>query len=159
MQRKAGPRHLVHHRVPALRRLPTRAALPRTLGSTNQRLSVPALRTTAKPDILRAVLRTVSETEVFIRYAAEVWSTQEREEFINHIAGNPEAGKIIRGSGGCRKVRWSSQGQGKQGGARVIYFLSTKGTVWLLIVYKKAKFDTLPTEFLVALKQGVEDAL
>jgi hypothetical protein len=33
-QRKAGPRHMVHHHVPALRRLPTRAALPRTLGST-----------------------------------------------------------------------------------------------------------------------------
>jgi hypothetical protein len=29
----------------------------------------------------------------------------------------------------------------------------------LLIVYKKAKFDNLPTSFLVALRQGVEDAL
>lgn len=32
-------------------------------------------------------------------------------------------------------------------------------TIWLLIVYKKAKFDNLPTSFLVELKQGVEDAL
>jgi hypothetical protein len=32
-------------------------------------------------------------------------------------------------------------------------------TIWLLIVYKKAKFDSLPTSFLVELKQGVEDAL
>jgi hypothetical protein len=40
-QRKAGPRHMVHHRVPALRRLPTRAALPRTLGST--KTAAPAL--------------------------------------------------------------------------------------------------------------------
>jgi len=29
----------------------------------------------------------------------------------------------------------------------------------LLIVYKKAKFDNLPTSFLAELKQGVEDAL
>ena len=104
-------------------------------------------------------MRTVAETPVFIRYAAEVWSTTEREAFINWIAANPEAGKLIRGSGGCRKVRWSSEGQGKQGGARVIYFLAESGTVWLLIAYKKAKFDTLPTAFLVELKQGVEDAL
>ena len=69
---------------------------------------------------------------VFIRYAAEVWSDAEREEFINFIAANPEAGKLIRGSGGCRKVRWSSKGQGKQGGVRVIYFLTAEDMIWLL---------------------------
>jgi hypothetical protein len=105
------------------------------------------------------VLRTVVQTAVFVRYAAEVWSSAECEEFVSYIAANPEAGKIVRASGGCRKVRWSSQGQGKQGGARVVYFLATEGTVWLLIVYKKAKFDNLPTEFLVQLRQGVQDAL
>ena len=104
-------------------------------------------------------MRTVAETPVFIRYAAEVWRDAEREEFINFIAANPEAGKLIRGSGGCRKVRWSSEGQGKQGGARVIYFLAAEGTIWLLIVYKKAKYDNLPTAFLAELKKGVEHAL
>ncbi len=104
-------------------------------------------------------MRTVAETSVFIRYAAEVWSEAEREAFINWIAANPEAGKLIRGSGGCRKVRWSAEGQGKQGGARVVYFLAVGGTIWLLIVYKKAKFDNLPTSFVAELKRGVEDAL
>ncbi|MDE2397251.1 MAG: transcriptional regulator, partial [Burkholderiales bacterium] len=86
-------------------------------------------------------MRTVAETSIFVRYAAEVWSQPEREAFINWIAANPEAGDLIRGSGGCRKVRWSSEGQGKRGGARVIYFLAKSETIWLLIVYKKAKFD------------------
>lgn len=104
-------------------------------------------------------MRTVAETPVFMRYAAEVWSEAEREEFITFIAGSPEAGAIIRGSGGCRKVRWSSGGSGKRGGARVIYFLAPDGKVWLLIVYKKAKYDTLPTAFLAELKRGVEGAL
>lgn len=104
-------------------------------------------------------MRTVAETPVFSRYAAEVWTAAEREAFITWIASNPEAGKLIRGSGGCRKVRWSSDGQGKQGGSRVIYFLAESETIWLLIVYKKAKFDKLPTAFLAELKRGVEDAL
>ena len=104
-------------------------------------------------------MRTVAETPVFVRYAAEVWSDAEREEFISFIAANPEAGKLIQGSGGCRKVRWFAKGHGKRGGARVIYFLSAEGTVWLLIVYKKAKYDNLPTTFLADLKKGVEDAL
>jgi len=104
-------------------------------------------------------MRTVAETPIFIKYASEVWSEAERAEFINWIAANPEGGDIVPGSGGCRKVRWSTAGKGKQGGARVIYFLESHHTVWLLIVYKKAKFDNLPTEFLAELKKGVEDAL
>lgn len=104
-------------------------------------------------------MRTVAETPIFQRYAAEVWSITEREQFINFIAANPEAGSLVRGSGGCRKVRWSTAGQGKSGGARVIYFNADDTTIWLLIVYKKAKFDNLPTSFLLELKQGVEDAL
>ena len=48
---------------------------------------------------------------------------------------------------------------GKRGGARVIYFLAPTGTVWLLIVYSKAKFDNLPASFLAQLKEGVEDAI
>ena len=106
-----------------------------------------------------APVRTVAETPIFVRYATEVWSEAEREAFITFIATNPEVGSVIRGSGGCRKVRWSISGQGKSGGARVIYFNAEDETVWLLIVYKKAKFDNLPTSFLLELKKGVLDAL
>lgn len=112
---------------------------------------------TAKP--YNALCGTVVETQVFVRYAAEVWSDAERQEFINFIAANPEAGDIIPGSGGCRKVRWSRSGMGKRSGARVIYFLAPAGTVWLLIVYSKAKFDDLPASFVAQLKEGVEDAI
>ena len=50
-------------------------------------------------------MRTVAETSIFIRYAAEIWSEAERQDFITFIAANPDAGAVIRGSGGCRKVR------------------------------------------------------
>jgi hypothetical protein len=102
-------------------------------------------------------MRTGAETPVFIRYAAEIWS--EAQDFITIIAANPEAGVVIRGSGGCRKLRWSRSGIGKRGGTRVVYFVAADGVVWLLIVYTKAKFDALPTSFLAQLRQGVEDAL
>lgn len=109
------------------------------------------------PYILR--VRTVAETPIFQRYAADIWSEAERVEFINWIALHPEAGDLIQGSGGCRKVRWAASGRGKRGGARVIYFNAAEPTIWLLIVYTKGKFDNLPTSFLAELKQGVEDAL
>jgi len=103
------------------------------------------------------VMHTVSETEIFQKYAANVWSEAERTEFINWIAANPLAGDVVPGSNGCRKVRWSRSGMGKRGGARVIYFNELEGRIWLLIVYAKAKFDNLPAEFLAKLRYEVEN--
>ena len=96
---------------------------------------------------------TVAETDAFIRYAASVWSDEERAEFVTWIANNPLSGDVIPGTGGLRKVRYSRQGMGKRGGARVVYYnILDDGEIWLLIVYSKAKFDNLPTAFLKQLK-------
>lgn len=89
-------------------------------------------------------MRTVAETDVFVRYAAQIWSDEERHEFISFIALNPSAGDIIPGTGGCRKIRWTRAGLGKRGGARVIYFLPNEDVVWLLIAYTKTAYDNLP---------------
>ncbi len=100
---------------------------------------------------------TVIETDVFVRAAAQVWSDAERVAFINWLAANPDAGDVIPGSGGCRKVRWTRPGMGKRGGARVIYFNRLEqGEIWLLMVYVKAKFDNLPAPFLKQLREAIE---
>jgi hypothetical protein len=36
---------------------------------------------------------------------------------------NPEAGKVVPGSGGVRKLRWRHGSSGKRGGLRVLYFV------------------------------------
>jgi hypothetical protein len=101
---------------------------------------------------------TVSETLVFIRSTA-FWTEAERREFITWIAQNPLAGDLIVGSSGLRKVRWGRQGVGKSGGTRVItYHVSQEFRIWLLIGYTKAKFDNLPTDFLVELRKEIENA-
>jgi hypothetical protein len=69
-----------------------------------------------------AQLITVAETPLFQRQATDVWDENEREDFVNFIARNPEAGDVIADTGGVRKVRWGRGGSGKRGGARVIYF-------------------------------------
>ena len=101
---------------------------------------------------------TIVETSIFIKYAKQVWGDDERIAFINWIAANPLAGDVIPHSGGCRKVRWSRSGMGKRGGARVVYFNQLEaGKIGLLIVYAKAKFDNLPSEFFKELKQELDD--
>ena len=102
-------------------------------------------------------LRTIAETPVFQKCVKDIWSEDELMAFRVWLAGNPLAGDVVPGSGGVRKVRWSRSGMGKRGGARVIYFNEWQGRIWLLMVYTKAKFDNLPTEFLVQLRQEVED--
>lgn len=85
-------------------------------------------------------MRTVIETPTFQKQADAVWTTQEREAFIDFIAENPDAGDVIPGADGARKVRWQRQGTGKRGGARVIYFhLAGDEIVLLVMVYAKAK--------------------
>ena len=101
---------------------------------------------------------TVIETKAFIRNMQSVWKGAERQDFIDWIAATPDAGDLIVGTGGLRKVRWSRQGMGKRGGVRVVtYEVRSDGVVWLLIGYTKAKFDSLPADFLNALKQEMEN--
>lgn len=101
---------------------------------------------------------TIVETPTFIRCAADVWNEAELMAFKLWLAGNPLAGDVIAGAGGLRKVRWSRAGMGKRGGARVVYFNQlADGTIALLMVYTKAKFDSLPTAFLLQLKEVFEN--
>lgn len=101
---------------------------------------------------------TVIETPEFITWAAKIWGDAERVEFIDWIAGNPFAGDVIPGTGGLRKVRWSRQGMGKRGGARVVYYTRlASGELVLLLAYAKAKFDNLRPEFLLKLKEKFDD--
>lgn len=100
---------------------------------------------------------TVIETEEFMAWAAQVWSDAERHAFIDWIADNPEAGDVIPGSGGLRKVRWSRSGMGKRGGARVIHFTrNARGELVLVLVYAKAKFDNISTDVLKAVKERLD---
>ena len=103
---------------------------------------------------------TVAETDVFIRYARNVWSTEDRDAFVTWIASNPLVGDVIPGTGGLRKVRYSRQGTGKRGGVRVVYDnLLSEGKFWFLIVYSKSKFDNLRVAFLNQLKSAILESL
>ncbi len=104
------------------------------------------------------MLLTVVETNYFAKLWRAFWSEDERGEFAAYLAANPEAGDMIQGSGGCRKVRWSRAGTGKSSGVRVIYFArNAVGELVLLTIYAKAKFDNIPAHILRELKKEIED--
>ena len=87
---------------------------------------------------------TVVELPLFQRLAADVWDDAERQDFVDFIARNPEAGDIIPDTGGVRKLRWRRQGTGKRGGARVIYFYqNAQMPIFLLLIYAKARREDM----------------
>ncbi len=67
----------------------------------------------------------IIETTIFTRTINESMSDDQYRELQNAVVGNPEAGDLIKKSGGLRKLRWNPGGHGKRGGARVIYYWAT----------------------------------
>lgn len=65
-------------------------------------------------------------------------SADEQQVVADLIAANPEAGDIMQGCGGARKLRVARPGSGKSGGYRVIsYFAGENVPVFLLTVFPK----------------------
>ncbi len=68
----------------------------------------------------------------------------------------PDSGKLIRGGGGFRKVRWAAKGHGKRGGARIIYYWqSVDGRIILARIYTKNEYEELPAEELKKIKREI----
>jgi len=55
-----------------------------------------------------------------------------------YLIDHPDAGDVIQGAGGARKLRWAAKGKGKRGGARIIYlYLVIAARIYLLRCYAK----------------------
>ena len=68
---------------------------------------------------------------------------------------NPEAGDVIEGAGGLRKLRYGDprRGKGKRGGLRVIYYWWNGGSqFWLFTLYDKDEMADLNPDEKKALK-------
>ena len=84
------------------------------------------------------------ETSLFSKLLGDYLRDDEYRLLQNHLIEYPDAGDVIRGSGGVRKVRWASGGKGKSGGVRVIYYwLKADDQIFLLTLYGKSEKENL----------------
>jgi len=98
------------------------------------------------------------ETRLFTRLVSEYLSDDEYRELQKALVANPEAGDVVPGSGGVRKLRWRAAGRGKRGGYRVIYLARVaKGVIWMLTMYPKNVADNIPAHVLRQIRKEVED--
>lgn len=100
---------------------------------------------------------TFIESSIFERVCPVYLDDDEYAELQQFMMQKPEAGRLVRGSGGVRKLRWSRKGTGKRGGLRVIYFVRYRpNEFWMLTMYAKAKHDSIPPHILKQLLEAFE---
>ena len=93
-------------------------------------------------------LITVVETEPYLSMIDGVLNDDERTAVVNMIAADPQAGDLIKETGGLRKVRIPLQGRGKRGGGRLITFFHDLDMPLFLIAFyaKGAQVDLNPRQ-------------
>jgi hypothetical protein len=105
----------------------------------------------------RAVISFI-ETRLFTRLVEEYLSDDEYRDLQHLLLENPEAGSVVRGSGGVRKLRWHAEGRGKRGGYRVIYFARIEhDQIWMLTMYPKNVTDDIPANVLRKIRKEIEN--
>jgi hypothetical protein len=76
----------------------------------------------------------------------------------SYLLERPDAGAVVAGSGGVRKLRWGMVGRGKRGGIRVIYYWKRRDDeIWLLTLYAKNEASTIPGHVLREIAKEIED--
>lgn len=96
---------------------------------------------------------------MFTTYIYDYLSEEEYLGLQSFLLHYPEAGKVIRGSGGVRKVRWAMSGKGKSGGVRVIYYFKKQDDeIWLLTIYSKNEVENIPAHILRQIAKEMENA-
>jgi hypothetical protein len=102
------------------------------------------------------------ESPAFTRYVSSYLTDDEYREMQGRLATAPEAGDMIPGTGGFRKLRWADpkRGKGQRGGLRVIYYyFPGERQIWFITLYGKNEASDLTPKQKQALKSAIEDEL
>lgn len=98
------------------------------------------------------------ELTPFVDFRTEYWTDDDLRALQNFLLLSPNAGDLIRGSSGLRKIRWSAQGRGKRGGARVIYdWHVPKDRVYLIYGHVKSEREDWTPQQIAVLAELMKD--
>jgi len=102
----------------------------------------------------------IIETPIFTKRIKNVLSDEEYSQLQWALVINPEAGAVIPGAGGLRKLRWAVRGKGKRGGLRVIYYWYVSDEkIYMLLAYKKSEQEDLTNKQITVLREYLKGGL
>ena len=100
------------------------------------------------------------EAPAFARHRERYLNDDEFSRLQEAMARNPEAGDVMPGTGGARKLRWQDpkRGKGKRGGLRIIYYaFLTDGQIYLITLYNKYELKDLTPQQRSILRAALEE--
>ncbi|TAK53960.1 MAG: transcriptional regulator [Gammaproteobacteria bacterium] len=98
------------------------------------------------------------ETRLFTKLVLDYLADDDYAALQEALMMDPDAGLVIPGSGGVRKLRWAAPGRGKRGGYRIIYYVRrAHGAIWMLTMYPKNVAENIPAHVLRQIRKEVED--
>lgn len=98
------------------------------------------------------------ELTPFSAFSRAWWDDEDLRRMQNFLLATPDAGDVIPGGSGLRKLRWPLQGRGKRGGARVIYYRHVPGEcIYLVYAYAKSEQSDLTRDQIKLLAKLMKD--
>jgi len=97
------------------------------------------------------------ETSIFTKEIQHLLPDDKYRMLQTALMLRPDAGDLIRGSGGLRKIRWSLPGTGKRGALRIIYYWNPPDTIFMLFPYRKSEQEDLTMDQLKLLRGIVRE--
>jgi hypothetical protein len=99
------------------------------------------------------------ETSIFAKEIQRLLPDDSYRMLQTSLMLRPDAGSVIKGSGGLRKNRWNLPGSGKRGSLRLIYYWDPPETINMIFTYRKTARENLTDKQLRILKKLVEENL
>ena len=99
------------------------------------------------------------ETPIFTDEIRRLLPEEEYRHLQHELLFRPDAGHLIPGSGGLRKLRWQRPGTGKRGGLRIIYYFDPPAVAYMLFPYKKNVQENLSPRQLKYLRNLIKEYL
>ena len=98
------------------------------------------------------------ETSTFTKLLSNYLSDDDYRGLQSYLLQKPDAGDLVRGTGGVRKVRWAQSGKGKSGGIRAIYYWKKSDhEIWMLTLYRKSERATIPSHVLKQIAEAIKN--
>jgi len=91
------------------------------------------------------------ETSTFTKLLSNYLTDEEYRGLQSYLLQKPDAGDLIKGSGGVRKVRWAPAGSGKSGGIRAIYYWKKSE------LYSKSERASIPGHTLKQIAEAIKN--
>lgn len=108
--------------------------------------------------IAYSTLMVFVELMPFGAFRDEYWTDDDLRALQSFLLVSPDAGDLIRGGAGLRKLRRSAQGRGKRGGARVIYYWHVpRHHIYLIYGYVKSRREDLTPQQIKVLGELMKD--